>query len=171
MSTPDHHDADRLQGYHPATEAAGYPTATGSQAGPGFPAAAPGYPSGPIEYPASHYAPPPYVQPPYVQPPYAQAGAVPGYPYAPPGAAPRNGLGTAAMVLGIIAVVLCWTVYFGVLLGILAICFGSVGLARAKRGEATNKGSATAGLVLGIVAVALLLVLLLVGLSMYTMAS
>jgi uncharacterized membrane protein len=73
-------------------------------------------------------------------------------------------MGTAGLVLGIIGVVLCWSP-LGIILGILAIIFGSVGLSRAKRGEATNRGAATAGLVLGIVAVALLVLLLAVGLA------
>jgi hypothetical protein len=65
--------------------------------------------------------------------------------------APSNGFATAALVLGIIGVVLFWTIWFGVLLGILAIIFGVLGMSRAKTG-APNGGLATAGLVLGIVA-------------------
>ncbi len=104
---------------------------------------------------------PPFAQPAYGQPAYsAPYGA--GYP------APKNGLGTAALVLGIIAVVLCWTVWVAVVLAILAITFGAVGLGRTRRGEATNRGSAMAGLVLGIVAIALLVLLVIVGIGLYT---
>jgi hypothetical protein len=61
-----------------------------------------------------------------------------------------NGLAVASLVLGILGVVLFWTVWGGVILGVLAIVFGAVGRGRANRG-APNKGMATAGLVLGIV--------------------
>ncbi len=58
-----------------------------------------------------------------------------GYPTARPR---RNGMGTAALVLGI--------------LGLLAVIFGIVGILRANRGEADNRGQAVAGLVTGVVA-------------------
>lgn len=60
--------------------------------------------------------------------------------------APKNGMGVAALVLGIISVVLPW---FFFVFAALAIIFGSVGQGRVNRGEATNKGVATAGVVLG----------------------
>ncbi|MET3803735.1 hypothetical protein ABIB25_000721 [Nakamurella sp. UYEF19] len=144
-----------------AFPAEGYPTE-------GYPTEAPAYPQ------VTGYPPPGYPQPapgqlgypqgPYGQPAYGQPGYG-GYP------APRNGLGTAALVLGIIGVVLSWTVYAGFVLGVLAICFGGVGLGRAKRGEATNRGSAMAGLVLGIIAVALLVVLIVIGVGLYASGS
>jgi hypothetical protein len=67
----------------------------------------------------------------------------------------RNGAGTAALVLGIIAVVLCWTVIGGIVLGILAVVFGFVGRGRVKRGEADNRRSTTAGIITGIVGIVL----------------
>ena len=67
------------------------------------------------------------------------------------GPPPRNGLGVAALVLGIAAVVFCWTVVGGVVLGIIAIILGIVGRGRVGRGEATNRGVTITGLVLGIV--------------------
>jgi heme/copper-type cytochrome/quinol oxidase subunit 2 len=76
-----------------------------------------------------------------------------GQPYGPGGHAPANGLGTAALVLGIVGLLLFWTVIGGIVLGILALIFGIIGRGRAKRGEATNGGVATAGLVLGAVAI------------------
>jgi hypothetical protein len=66
---------------------------------------------------------------------------------------PQNGLGTAAMVLGIIALVLFFTIFIGVVCGVLAIVFGAIGRARVRRGQATNHGQATAGLVTGTIAV------------------
>jgi len=79
---------------------------------------------------------------------------------------PRNGLGTSGMVLGIIGVVLS-IAGIGALLGILAVIFSSIGLARCKRGEATNRGSAVAGLILGIVAIFLVVVLFATGGASY----
>lgn len=79
-------------------------------------------------------------------------GSYPGGQYAPPPPpAGQNGMGTAAMVLGIIAVVLFWTIVVGFICGVLAIIFGIVGRGRARRGMATNSGQATAGLVTGII--------------------
>lgn len=69
----------------------------------------------------------------------------------PPATAPRNGYGTAALVLGIVGVLLCWVPVFGPILGALGVLLGVLGLMRTTRGEATNRGSATAGVVLGAV--------------------
>jgi heme/copper-type cytochrome/quinol oxidase subunit 2 len=63
--------------------------------------------------------------------------------------APRNGFGVAALVLGILAIVLCWTGIGGIVLGILALIFGILGVRRANRREATNKGVAISGIVTG----------------------
>lgn len=63
-----------------------------------------------------------------------------------------NGLATAALVCGIVGLVLFWTVWVGLILGILAIVFGAVGRSRAAAG-APNKSQATAGMWLGIAAV------------------
>ena len=68
--------------------------------------------------------------------------------------APANPLATTALVLGILAVVLCWSVWLGIILGTLASSFGGIGLSRAKNGAPT-KGMATAGLILGIVGIVL----------------
>ncbi|MDQ1745931.1 MAG: hypothetical protein QOD07_194 [Frankiaceae bacterium] len=71
----------------------------------------------------------------------------------PPGGQPENGLGTASMVLGIIALVLFLTIVIGVVCGVLAIIFGLIGRSRVRQGRATNGGQATAGLVTGIIAI------------------
>ncbi|MEU0371118.1 DUF4190 domain-containing protein [Streptomyces sp. NPDC006283] len=88
-----------------------------------------------------------YTQP---QPPY---GGAPGQGTAPNPA--RNGLGTAALVLGIIGLVFAiipFLFWIGTLLGLLALILGLVGRGRVKRNEATNKGAALAGAVLGLIA-------------------
>ncbi|WP_157930788.1 DUF4190 domain-containing protein [Glycomyces xiaoerkulensis] len=87
-------------------------------------------------------APPP--QPPPPPPPGA----------GPPGPQSRNGLGTAGLVCGIVAVALSLVPVLNVFtwpLGVLAIVFGAIGWSRANRGQATNRTIAITGLVLGVV--------------------
>lgn len=60
---------------------------------------------------------------------------------------PQNGMGTAALVMGILGLLIG-----GCIFGPLAIIFGAVGISKANQGVATNKGSAVSGLILGIVA-------------------
>lgn len=74
-----------------------------------------------------------------------------GYGAPPPGsgAAPRNGLGIAALILGLLALFTSWTVVGGIVFGLLAIILGVIGRGRAKRGEANNGGLALAGVILG----------------------
>jgi hypothetical protein len=76
---------------------------------------------------------------------------------------PANGLAVAALVVGLIGLVLFWTVWGGVILGVLGVVFGAVGLSKANRG-APNKGMAVAGISLGALAivVSLLFVVVLV---------
>ncbi|MDQ3762000.1 MAG: DUF4190 domain-containing protein [Actinomycetota bacterium] len=91
------------------------------------------------------------------------AGPGPGY-GAPPGR--RNGFGIAALVLGLLALVLSWTIIGGIIFGILALIFGLLGRARAKRGEATNGGVSVAGAVLGIIGLFIAIALVAFGLSL-----
>jgi hypothetical protein len=70
------------------------------------------------------------------------------------GARPRNGWGTAALVLGVVGLFLV-IVFIGVLPGLLAVIFGIIGWRRARRGEASNGGVAVAGIVTGALAVVL----------------
>lgn len=93
------------------------------------------YPPGP--YPGG-YPPPP--------PPYGDY-----YPGAP--VAPRNGLGIAALVVAIIALVASFSIAGGVVLGIVAVILGFMGRSRVSRGEANNGGVALAGIILGAVAI------------------
>lgn len=69
--------------------------------------------------------------------------------------APRNGLGTAALVLGLLSVPAAIFVVGGFVLGIPAIILGALGRGRAKRRQATNGGVALTGLILGVVGVLL----------------
>ena len=63
----------------------------------------------------------------------------------------KNGLGTAALVLGIIAIagaLLLPQLFY--IVAILAIIFGGIGLSRAKKGTADNGTASGWGLGLGI---------------------
>ena len=138
------------------------PFGTPPQDGPGAPSSGtPGAPGPDQQYGQQQYGQqqygqqqPAYGQPAYGQPPYGQA---------PPGQA-RNGLGVAALVLGILAVL---TGFFliGGLLGVVAIILGFLGRGRAKRGEATNGGMALAGIILGVIGVLLTAVVIAIGAS------
>uniref|UniRef100_A0AAU3H011 DUF4352 domain-containing protein n=1 Tax=Streptomyces sp. NBC_01401 TaxID=2903854 RepID=A0AAU3H011_9ACTN len=92
-----------------------------------------------------------YTQPQQPQQPYAPGHA--------PGTHPaRNGLGTAALVLGIIGTVSGLIPFFfwlAGILGLIALILGLAGRGRAKRGEATNKGVTTFGAALGLVSLIL----------------
>jgi hypothetical protein len=96
----------------------------------------PPHPQQPPPYPGRYPPPPPA--------PYA------GFTPPPPLNAPKNGLGTAALVIAIIAL---FSVFGGVVLGVVAIILGVIGLQRVNRGEATNRGVAVAGIVLGILSI------------------
>ena len=115
------------------------------------------------------YPPPPPPQSPYgaypggYPPPQSPYGSYPGGypPQQPPygaGSGPSNGLGIAALVTAVVALVLVWSVIGGLILGVIAVILGFVARGRYKRGEATNGGVATSGIVLGAVAVVLSLV-------------
>jgi hypothetical protein len=64
----------------------------------------------------------------------------------------RNGLGVAALVLGILGLLTSW-IFVGGVLGLIAIVLGVMGRGRAKRGEATNGGMALTGIITGALAV------------------
>jgi uncharacterized protein DUF4190 len=94
--------------------------------------------------------------PPPSQPPGVGYPAPPPLPYATqlsPAIAPRNGLGTAALVIAIVGLLSCFTIVGGVLLGIAAVVMGFMGRGRVKRGEANNGGVAIAGVVLGFLSI------------------
>jgi hypothetical protein len=76
-----------------------------------------------------------------------------------------NGLAVAGLVIGIIAVVLCFVPFLNWVLGILGIIFGGVGLSKANRIGGKNKGMAIAGLILGVVGLVLGTVIFVMALS------
>jgi hypothetical protein len=102
--------------------------------------------------PPAPQAPPPSAPPPqYGAYPGGYPPPPPGYPgYAPPPSGPRNGLGLAALIVAIVALL---SAVGGVVLGVVAVVLGFLGWNRAKRGEANNGGIAVAGIVLGVLSI------------------
>jgi hypothetical protein len=91
------------------------------------------------------------------QQPYPGSGPYGGAPQHQPQPA-RNGLGTAALVLGIIGALsglITLLFWLAGVLGLIALILGLAGRGRVKRGEAVNKGVTTTGAVLGLVALIL----------------
>ncbi|MFD8812005.1 DUF4190 domain-containing protein [Streptomyces sp. NPDC059627] len=133
-----------------------------------FAAPSPHAPPNPYAPPAAHQPPSAAVPPPPIAPngpgqvPYGYPGQYPGQPFPPypagPGGyggwpgmqpAPDNGLGTAAMVTGIISAIGFCLAPVALVMGVLGIVFGSIGRARVRRGVATNGGQALAGIICG----------------------
>lgn len=129
------------------------PYGTPQPDGPDTPAAVP---------PGGGAGPPTYGAPAYG----TAAASPPPYGTAAQGA-PRNGLGTAALILGILAVLAAITVFGGIVFGLLAIVLGLIGRGRAKRGEATNAGVAVAGVVIGALGLLISVGLIAFGLSLF----
>lgn len=110
------------------------------------------------EHPQSPPPPPSQSPPPPPPPSQPQYGAYPGgyppppqgYAYPPPPTAAKNGIGIAALVVAIVALL---SLVGGVVLGVVAVILGFIGWGRAKRGEATNGGIAVAGIVLGFLSI------------------
>ena len=81
-----------------------------------------------------------------------QLPPTPGMPVAPMQTQRTNGIAVAALVCGILSVILFFTIVFPFILGVLAIVFGLVGMSKASQG-APNKGLAVAGLITGILGI------------------
>ncbi|MEV0094250.1 DUF4190 domain-containing protein [Streptomyces sp. NPDC050738] len=147
-----------------------------AQPGPGYPGpgqpqpgAVPPPPMGPNG--PGQPQPPAYGYPSYPSAPQAPGGypgsGYPGYPgYAGQGGwntmqqQPQNGYGIAAMVLGILSVVIFCAWGIGIILGVLALIFGILGRKRANRGEANNGGMALAGIITGSIGIVISAVVL-----------
>lgn len=134
------------------------PTGTSGPAPYGTGAPPPGYPpnyaAGP--YPGSYPPPPPPGYPPAPPQPYAGYGA-------PMPTAPKNGMGIAALVVGLLSLPAVFTVFGGFALGVVAVILGFLGYRRARAGEATNGGVAIGGIVLGVLGIVVSAVMVAVG--------
>jgi hypothetical protein len=71
-----------------------------------------------------------------------------------------NGMAVAGMVLGILALVLCWVPFFDQILALLGIIFSALGVGKANRIGGRGKGMAVAGLVTAILGLLLGVVLI-----------
>ncbi|TXR57488.1 DUF4190 domain-containing protein [Quadrisphaera setariae] len=107
-----------------------------------------GYPAGPQQ--GGYQQPAPYTDGPGSQGGYPAHSGQGGYDRP----APKNGIGIAALILGILAIITGFFVIGG-LLGLVAIVLGFIGSGRAKRGLATNRGMAITGIVLGAIGIVL----------------
>lgn len=100
------------------------------------------------ERPAVNVPPPPNApQPGYDQPQYAPS--------------PKNGMGTAALVLGILAIVLAFIPILGFAsypLAVLGIIFGLIGVRRVSKRHAANKGVALGGLIASAIGLVLVII-------------
>lgn len=92
--------------------------------------------------------------------------STPVTPGQPAGAAPQNGIGTAALIMGILQF-LC----LGTIGTILAIVFGKIGMNKAEQGLATNGGSAKAGFILGIIGAVLTVIGIIVYIIVFAVAA
>jgi len=79
---------------------------------------------------------------------------------APPSARPPNGLGVAALVLGVASLAAVSFVLFplGLLGGLVAVVLGGIAVARGRTTGAANPGQAVAGIVCGVLAPAVAIV-------------
>jgi hypothetical protein len=85
--------------------------------------------------------PQPYPSQPYASPqPFAYS--------APPSGTGKQGLAVTALVLGIVGLVTGWIPVWGVIVGVFAILFGVIALAKKQ-----SKGMAISGLVMGVVSI------------------
>lgn len=112
---------------------------------------------------------PPHDRPPHDQPPHDQPQGY-GQPAAPgygesgsPGhgdahghggapAAAKNGLGIAALVVAVIALIFCWLPFIGGIIAIIGLILGFIARGRVKRGQATNGGMALAAVIISALA-------------------
>lgn len=65
--------------------------------------------------------------------------------------AKRNGMGTPALVLGLLAAATCWTGWAGVVLGLPAVVAGYLGARRAFHNLATDGAASLGGFVTGLI--------------------
>lgn len=96
-------------------------------------------PNAPQQQPAGFGSPPPA----YGAPAYGSA-------YPGPHQSPKNGMGIAALVLGVLSL-FSWFLLIGGLLGLVAVLLGFLARGKVKRGEATNGGMALAGIITGVI--------------------
>lgn len=87
----------------------------------------------------------------------------------PPQQPPRRGAGMAitALILGILALLLFWTVVGGILFGVVALILGPIASGRAKRGISSGRGMAITGAILGLIGLLASVAIVAVGVSIF----
>lgn len=93
-------------------------------------------------------------------------GSAYGSAYGEPRPVSRNGMGTAALVLGLLGLLL-GVLLIGGLLGALAVVFGAIGLSRARNGRASNGWAAVTGIVTGALGMIIAVVLVVTVVRVY----
>jgi hypothetical protein len=83
------------------------------------------------------------------------------------GPARSSGVAIAALVLGVLSIPLAFTIYLGLLVGLLAVVLGVAGLVITRGGRRTGRGMAAAGLVTGLLGLVFAAALGLYGLQTY----
>ncbi len=76
-----------------------------------------------------------------------------------------NGLAITALVLGVAAILLFWTVFGGIVLGLLAVVFGVLGARKARGGRASHGKMSVIGAVLGALGLIASVVIIAIGAS------
>lgn len=113
----------------------------------------PPQPQPPVYNPPPAYNQPPAWQPPAYQQPYPQQPYAPSFTQP---TVPGKGMGIAAMVLGIVGLVLLCEAFVSLPCAILSLILGIVSLVKAKKAGMKN-GMAVTGIVLGSIAIGLYL--------------
>jgi hypothetical protein len=68
-------------------------------------------------------------------------------------------MAVTALVLGVVALLSCWTVIGGVLFGLAAVVLGLIASGKAKRGQAGGRGMAITGILLGLLGIVISVVI------------
>jgi amino acid permease len=77
----------------------------------------------------------------------------------------KNALAVVALILGIVACVLFWTVIGGILIGLIAVVLGIIAAVKARKGRAPHRAMAIIGAVLGALALIASVIIVAVGVS------
>ncbi|MGV9674362.1 DUF4190 domain-containing protein [Nocardia sp. NPDC003482] len=117
----------------------------------------------PGQYPPPGQNPPPGQYPP---PPPGSYPPPPGQPYWQEGRQGK-GLAIAALVLGILALLSFWTIFGGILFGLVGLVFGIIAIVKARRGTAGGRGMAIAGLILSLLGLIAAIVLTAIGVNIF----
>ena len=105
------------------------------------------------------------------QQPYGHYGQTPYQGYPPPsyGPPPKQGNAMAvwALVLAIVALLLCWTIVGGIGLGLIAVILGLIAFMRSRGANRGGGGMAITGVILGVLAIVASVVLVFVGIGIF----